>query len=185
MRVIPKDKWAVIENDPNVHATALSTISGAGRYQITCDDTDPIPKRVIGKIESVMHSQTHTTISGWACNYTDPNAIEVKVYAKAIGRHHFALNEMTFITQATSNLSPKASVSFNCGYLSNQGKKFSIQIPNSELARFSIHKFYVNGLSNSNGAHNFLIDSGKYSVLPRRLDKIDRLEIKKSAFDTY
>lgn len=174
VRVIPVERWKMIVDDPRVQATALATNK---RYNITCDEGF-LPKRIVGKITNVDYGATETTISGWACNYTHSSAIRVKVYAygpaiaqrEEITRGYHTrgvtrpVHSFTLLDEAWSNQASDPKTAINCGYMSKNGRKFSISIPNEDLASYTNHKFYVKGISNSGDQDMFIQRSGVYRV---------------------
>lgn len=173
VRVIPKDTWQMITVDPETSARDLRTI---GRYPITCDSTD-VAKRIVGKIERVVYGRSTTTISGFACNYTHNSSITVKVYAYGPPllasepsplRRTASYKTHTFLAEASSNRPSDEEIAFKCGKISRGGRKFSVTLNNSDLQRYSQHKFTVKGISNSGGADSFITDSYRYYVVPQR-----------------
>jgi len=185
VRVVPIDRWNKISDDPVVQATALRS---PGRYPITCD-AGYLTKKIKGEIESVSRATDTTTISGWACNYTQSSSIQVKVYAIERRRHiattrlnkgltkpkppvAVPVTDPSLITSGYSNQTPDAKISMNCGYMSGSGRRFSITMQNSDLDIYPDHKFHVKGISNSGGASIFIQNSGKYSVVQRRIKPV-------------
>ncbi|MCO4793523.1 MAG: hypothetical protein KC493_07420 [Bacteriovoracaceae bacterium] len=173
VRVIPKDTWKMITIDPETSARDLRTI---GRYPITCDNTS-VTKRIVGKIEQVSYGQSTTTLTGFACNYTDNSSISVKLYAYgppllATGttstRIATSYKTHTFLAQSSSNLSSSEEIAFKCGKISTGGRSFSLTLNNSDLQRYTQHKFTVKGISNSGGANSFISNSYLYDVIPKR-----------------
>ncbi|MGK0367436.1 MAG: hypothetical protein ACI9QD_000571 [Thermoproteota archaeon] len=176
VRVVPEYRWQKIADDPVVQATALRSDT---RYSILCDEGYLEP-RVIGKIERVLRGPSSTTVEGWACNYTKSSSINVKLYAygspiavphddyqSAIESRNVAtdIKTYTLLKQEYSNDESTPEINMACGYLTELGRKFNITIPNTELAAFTDHKFYVKGLSNSGGNDAFIERSGDFSVL--------------------
>lgn len=175
VRVVPKEKWGPISDDPVVQATALANNN---RFSIKCDE-GYLPKRIKGAIEKVERTANTTTISGWACNYTHRYGIQVKVYAGgpaprsedgiSLKKKSIPYTQMTEVAQGFSNKTPDTEVSFKCGYPTGYGLHFKITMNNSNLINFTNHKFYVKGLSNTGGADLMILNSGTYSVLPRKI----------------
>lgn len=171
VRLIPKNKWAVIADSPLVTATAYTTMPT--RHRMRCDN-GALPYEVLGNINSVIKGATNTVINGWACNFTHASAIKVKLYAigPAIATRQVAsapinINTVTFLGEMMSTQASDANVAFKCGKLTPNGRAFSFSIPNSTLAPFTNHKIYVKGISNTGGADIYINGSGNHYVIPR------------------
>lgn len=184
VKVVPINKWFPISDSPLVTAFALRTDH---RYGIKCDD-GYLPKRVIGKIEGVSRGKSHTTVRGYACNYTHSSPVKVKVYAhgdllpaKAAPSTHrtpssriYRPKGYTYISEGWSNNSPDPKVSVKCGYMTSSGRRFSITIPNTQLDKFNKgHKFAVKGISNTGGQDKFIKNSNRFYIKPRRILNVD------------
>lgn len=181
VRIIPVERWKMIVDDPIVQATSLATNK---RYGIECDP-GYLPKRVIGKITNVNYGATTTTVQGWACNYTHASSIKVELSAfgpatakpgefeeRSAHTSHI-YNTHTFISDTWSSQPSGANEAFACGYMGQNGRRFTFSIPNTELSQFTNHKFYVKGISNSSGgADMFIQRSGLYSVTPKRIEPV-------------
>jgi hypothetical protein len=174
VRLIPANRWGSITNSPLVAATAYTTMPV--RHGVTCD-TGALSKEVLGNIKSVHKGATNTTVRGWACNYTHQAAIKVKLYAygralpveqvkgKTRQLSSLSFNTHTYIAEMNSNQSSDEKTAFSCGKLTTAGRAFTFTIPNSTLAKFTDHKFYVKGISNTGGADVFISGSGNFKVV--------------------
>jgi len=192
MRIVPNLPWRMITDSPLVTATANRT---ATRYPIACD-AGYLATKIKGQIQGVVRTNTDTTFSGWACDYTQKHSINVKAYAygpplryvpvrtrasfKRGNRSPSSLRRKprgrrkvhTLITQVEAKFEPDANIAYKCGKLSHKGRKFSITIPNIELRKFYNHKLYIKGIPNpynySNSVEKFINGSGVHNVYPIR-----------------
>lgn len=165
VKIVPNERWMMIEDSPLVTATSTATNK---RYTIYCDNS-VVKTYVKGKIESVQRTNTTTTISGWACNFTRAAAIKVQLFAhnpisplRSRRKNNFHL-----IREVTSNRESDGKILMECGKVTSIGKRFVFSIPNSELRNYTNHKFFVRGISNTQGANVFIEGSGRFDVRPR------------------
>jgi hypothetical protein len=165
VKIVPVDRWMMIEDSPLVTATSTATNK---RYTIYCDNS-VVKTYVKGKIEKVQRTNTTTTISGWACNFTRAAAIKVQLFAhnpkSPLGSNR--KNNFHLIKEVTSNKVSDGKILMECGKVTSIGKRFEFTIPNAELRNFTNHKFYVRGISNTQGANVFIDGSGRFDVIPR------------------
>lgn len=189
VKLVPTVQWGPITIDPIVQATALATLTSDQRYPVECDPgyLDPA---VIGKIQTVSYGADYTTVSGWACNFSKENSIQVKLYAwgPAIATQQNArqskgalpvkyANVYTHIADEYSNQDPDGELAFKCGKMSTKGRKFTFVIPNGDLEEFGgKHKFAVKGISNS-GGDDAWIERSKYYYVKRPIKKIPQREL--------
>jgi len=170
MRLLPNERWRMFSDAQFIQATANATNN---RFPIVCDD-EPIAKRIVGDIDSVIRTSNTTTVSGYACNYTHPSSIRVKLYA--VGPQIYVtkgkdMNKTTQTNQYYYELSDVYSgqvsdenTAFKCGSVKTSGRRFTFSIPNEDLSPYGQHKFYVKGMSNSTNRDRFISGSGKYPV---------------------
>lgn len=165
VKIVPVDRWMMIEDSPLVTATSTATNK---RYTIYCDNS-VVKTYVKGKIEKVQRTNSTTTITGWTCNFAKSAAIKARLYAhnpiSALGSSR--KNNFHLIKEVYSNKVSDSKILMECGKVTSIGKRFEFTIPNAELRNFTNHKFYVMGISDTNGANVFIDGSGKYDVRPR------------------
>ena len=173
VKLVPTVRWFPIEESPLVNADAIRT---KGRYAIKCDET-PLKQKVIGKVESVERNAYNTIIKGYACNFTKDKAIKVKAFAfkentnissKNSSRPGKTKDELIYIGQALSNLTPDPQVSVACGIINRTppraGNRFRIIIPNSSLANLEDYEILVKGISMSEEPDKFLASDKRFFI---------------------
>lgn len=173
VKLVPTVRWFPIEESPLVNADAIRT---KGRYAIRCDGT-PLKQKVIGKVESVQRNAYNTIIKGYACNFTKDKAIKVKAFAfkentnissKNSSRPGKTKDELIYIGQALSNLTPDPQVSVACGIINRTppraGNRFRIIIPNSSLANLEDYEILVKGISMSEEPDKFLASDKRFFI---------------------
>ena len=184
VKLVPDTLWPPIIPSSLQMATAYDTVD---RHAIFCDD-DPIEPYVKGRITKVQRSETETTIKGWACNFTYNTSINVKLYAYGPPVLVEPVVDPTNLRQASSrgkrlvkpfnsyfllanqfaNKASDEKTTFECGKFNNFGRNFEIKIKNDDLKKYTKHKFYVKGISNSGGQDSFITGSGLYPVMYRK-----------------
>lgn len=171
IKLVPKSSWEMITEDPRVRATALATNF---RYDIDCD-RGYLKKKVVGKIDKVSFDKKFTTISGWACNFTHNQAINVQLYAGSSRNFISKLSrgsQLTLISQMLSDTKPDTKVSVACGLFNAAGRRFEFKIENKNLDKFKGQHFYVKGLSKTSEKDIFIENSGKFSVSPVKTNSL-------------
>jgi cell migration-inducing and hyaluronan-binding protein len=172
LRIFPNNWWSPITHSPFTTATAYTTMPV--RHRILCDVQSPIPVEVTGRIEQVERGPAQTTISGWACNFTQENSINVDLYADD-GIEVSAKDGVTpasaapiFLKRVMSNLSPDPNLAFKCGKFSSKGRRFVFEISNALADQYKKKKAYVKGISNLSGIPDrFIGGSGRFGFDPR------------------
>lgn len=121
-----------------------------GNYRITCDDEE-IDKVVKGVVENIEKTDSHTIVTGWACNERVTSSIKVVLYVVD------NQNEVTkVISEVQSNEASEPEIAMKCGSLTDNGRRYTFSIPNEELIGLEGGSFKVRGISQTDEPSRFL-----------------------------
>lgn len=158
-KLVSKDQFRRILPTPFSRGNAFETYD---RFKVTCDNNNPLPNKIIGRIDNVRVVGSNLRINGWACETRKDMSIDVDLFVRDNSAP--INNQFILINTQTSNFQSEARVAFKCGMMSENGKRFDINIPMSQLSQYIGQEIHVIGRSNFNNSDQFLNRSGYFTV---------------------
>lgn len=126
-----------------------------GDYELTC--SAPSQPQVMGHIDSVS-AGSNPVISGWACEQTKSQSIQVHLYAGGA-----AGAGGVYIGSYPADQESEGGVLAACGVYKG-AYRFKIAVPASAVAAHGGKKIYVHGISSVGGVNPQLSNSGNLSL---------------------
>ncbi|MEK2690836.1 hypothetical protein [Bdellovibrio sp. GT3] len=130
--------------------------SGKFRLSGSTGKVSVLSSQIKGFIEAPTRSGSTLIVKGWACDRSVPKSNSVHLYFGG------PAGSGTFIANIYTTEASDAAVANACQTAGKIAHRFTFQIPASRYNSFPDKAIYIHGISESNGPHLLITNSGNY-----------------------